>query len=166
MKDKAIHSFLTLPVELVYRILDKLDTFTILCSMLNVCTRINVIVDDYRQHPIINTLQSLGNQLDPQTIYYLANILRHDKKITKIRLGNSAISDIGTRYLANVLQYNTTLITLDIRYNKIGPAGAQYLANALSYNTVELAINTFILNIPVTFNIDTHCATSWIQRNR
>ncbi|CAF1602452.1 unnamed protein product [Rotaria sordida] len=87
------------------------------------------------ERPTTNTLQSLGNQLDPQTIYYLANILQYDKKITKIRLGNSAISDIGTQYLANVLQHNTTLVTFDIRYNKIGPAGAQYLANALLYNT-------------------------------
>ncbi|CAF1251278.1 unnamed protein product [Rotaria sordida] len=98
MKDKAIHSFLTLPVELVYRILDKLDTFTILCSMLNVCTRINVIVDDYRQHPTLIKLDLRYNQ----------------------------IGRAGARYLAHGLQYNTTLTMLSLEQNSIDFQAGQY----------------------------------------
>ncbi|CAF1528430.1 unnamed protein product, partial [Adineta steineri] len=47
MPKQSIASFLTLPVELVYRILDHQDDFTIICSMTNVCQRFNSIVNSY-----------------------------------------------------------------------------------------------------------------------
>jgi hypothetical protein len=47
MSEKFVPDFLTLPVELVYRILDNLDEYTVLCSMRNVSTRINAIVNSY-----------------------------------------------------------------------------------------------------------------------
>ncbi|CAF1258628.1 unnamed protein product [Rotaria sp. Silwood1] len=136
MTDKVIPSFLTLPVELIYRILDNLDIFTILCSIFNVSTRINQIVDSYRQHKTTNTLQSLGNPLDPQTIYYLVNILQHDKTLRTLYLGYNAISDEGTQYLANVLHHNTSLTTLNLWGNGISSIGARHLANALQHNKV------------------------------
>ena len=43
---------LALPVELVYRILDHLDDFTILCSTRNVCTRWNMITDTYHRYQV------------------------------------------------------------------------------------------------------------------
>jgi hypothetical protein len=57
MSNKTKPSLITLPVELVYRILDKLDNFTILCSMLNVCTRINAIVNTYHRYQVNIFLQ-------------------------------------------------------------------------------------------------------------
>ncbi len=50
--DRNITSFHTLPVELVYRILDKLDTLTILLSCRNVCTRFNAITDSYYRYQV------------------------------------------------------------------------------------------------------------------
>jgi hypothetical protein len=52
MTNKVIPSLLTLPVELIYRILDQLDVLNILLSMRNVCTRINTIVDDYHRDKV------------------------------------------------------------------------------------------------------------------
>ncbi len=52
MSDKFISSLLTLPVNLVYHILDNLDEFTILCSMRNVSRRINAIVDSYHRYQV------------------------------------------------------------------------------------------------------------------
>ncbi len=52
MSNKITLSLITLPVELVYRILDKLDDFTIFCSMQNVCTRINAIVNTYHRYQV------------------------------------------------------------------------------------------------------------------
>jgi hypothetical protein len=52
MSKKIILSLLTLPVELVYRILDKMDDWTMLCSMQNVCTQINTIVDTYHRYQV------------------------------------------------------------------------------------------------------------------
>ncbi|CAF4614576.1 unnamed protein product, partial [Rotaria sp. Silwood2] len=43
------HSMLTIPANLVHRILDHLDDFTILCSVRNVCTGLNVITEAYHR---------------------------------------------------------------------------------------------------------------------
>ena len=43
-------TFLTLPVELVYRILDHLDDWSLICSIRNVSTRINRIIDNYDRY--------------------------------------------------------------------------------------------------------------------
>jgi hypothetical protein len=45
-------SLLTLPVETVYRILDNLDELTILCSVRDVCTRLNLITDTYHRYKV------------------------------------------------------------------------------------------------------------------
>jgi hypothetical protein len=45
-------SLLTLPVELVYRILDKLDQLSILLSVQNVCVRLNTIANTYHRYQV------------------------------------------------------------------------------------------------------------------
>ncbi|CAF1321440.1 unnamed protein product, partial [Rotaria sp. Silwood1] len=47
MANKVPSSFLGLPVEIVYRILDNLNEFTLVCSVRDVCTRLNMITDTY-----------------------------------------------------------------------------------------------------------------------
>ncbi len=42
----------TLPVELVYRILDNLDNFTLFVACRNVCTRLNTIIDTYHRYQV------------------------------------------------------------------------------------------------------------------
>jgi len=53
MSNKKIPSLLTLPVELVYQILDKLDYMTILLSCRNVCKKLNDIIDMYHPYRVI-----------------------------------------------------------------------------------------------------------------
>ncbi|CAF4428045.1 unnamed protein product, partial [Rotaria magnacalcarata] len=43
-------SLVSLPIELVYRILDNLDDLTILMSLRNVCSRLNLIIDTYHRY--------------------------------------------------------------------------------------------------------------------
>ncbi len=52
MWEKVTSSFLTLPVELVYRVLDYVDDATLFCSALNVCTRLNAIIDTYHRYQV------------------------------------------------------------------------------------------------------------------
>ena len=52
MSNTNTHSLHTLPVELVYRVLDKLSLYEIVCSMLNVCTRLNAIVNSYHRDEV------------------------------------------------------------------------------------------------------------------
>jgi hypothetical protein len=47
-----VSSFLTLPVELVYRILDNLNDQTIFLSLINVCTRLNTIINTYDPYKV------------------------------------------------------------------------------------------------------------------
>ncbi len=47
-----VSSFLTLPVELVYRILDNLNDQTIFLSLINVCTRLNTIINTYYPYKV------------------------------------------------------------------------------------------------------------------
>lgn len=52
MCDNIKLSFLTLPVGLIYRILDHLDEFAILSSVCNVCERLNSILDTYHRYKV------------------------------------------------------------------------------------------------------------------
>ena len=52
MSNKINLTFLTLPVELVYRILDYLDDWSLICSIRNVSTRINRIIDNYHRYQV------------------------------------------------------------------------------------------------------------------
>lgn len=45
-------SLITLPIELVYRILDHLNDITILCSIRNVCTKLNTIIETYHRYEV------------------------------------------------------------------------------------------------------------------
>ena len=51
-----MYTFSTLPIELVYRILDHLSDFTLFCSMQNVCQRFNQILNTYHRYQV--SLQS------------------------------------------------------------------------------------------------------------
>jgi hypothetical protein len=52
MSEKATISFLTLPVEIVYRILDNLNELSLLISTRDVCTRLNAIIDSYHPYKV------------------------------------------------------------------------------------------------------------------
>ena len=45
-------SLLTLPVELVYRILDNLNDRSLFTSVRNVCTRLDLIIDTYHRYRV------------------------------------------------------------------------------------------------------------------
>ncbi len=45
-------SLLTLPIELVYRILDNVSDKTIVLSLINVCTRLNTIISTYHRYKV------------------------------------------------------------------------------------------------------------------
>ncbi|CAF3343663.1 unnamed protein product [Rotaria sp. Silwood1] len=87
MSDKVRSSLLALPVGLVYRILDKLDELTILCSVRNVCTQLNEITDTYDRYQAlqfeIDELTRRRNSLD-----FNLNIALEDKETHLDRIRN------------------------------------------------------------------------------
>ncbi len=52
MSNKVTPSLVTVPVEIVYRILDNLDGWTIFLSFRDICTRLNAIVDTYYPYQV------------------------------------------------------------------------------------------------------------------
>ena len=61
MSTKVTWSFLTLPVELVYRIFDHLKPVTIFQSCRNICTRLNNIIDTYEPYQVNVILHYIFN---------------------------------------------------------------------------------------------------------
>jgi hypothetical protein len=53
ISNKIMWSLHTLPVELVYQILDNLDPITIIRSCRNVCIRLNAITDTYNLFQVV-----------------------------------------------------------------------------------------------------------------
>jgi hypothetical protein len=93
MSDKMNPPFLTLPVELVYRILDNLDELTILCAMQNVCTRTNAILNTYHRYQV----NIIFNTLYFSTIflidYYFLPLSSSLLDKTKTNVKNTGIKD-------------------------------------------------------------------------
>ncbi|CAF4694354.1 unnamed protein product, partial [Rotaria sp. Silwood2] len=50
MCDKIPATLLTIPVDIVYRILGKLSDLTIIISVRNVCERLDIITDAYHRY--------------------------------------------------------------------------------------------------------------------
>jgi hypothetical protein len=78
MSDNIIPSFITLSVELVYRILDKMDGCTMLCSMQSVCTRIDTILHTYHRYQVnfffnlMSHLYHLESIIHSYTLYIIS----------------------------------------------------------------------------------------------
>ncbi len=74
MSNQVPASLQSLPVELVYRIMDNLDELTILLTFRNVCTRLRQITDTY--HPYqVNDFHI--------TISYLMISISHGNSVSK-----------------------------------------------------------------------------------
>lgn len=52
MSNQTVLSLHTLPVPLVYHILDHLSEIALLVSMYNVCQRLNTIIDSYHRYQV------------------------------------------------------------------------------------------------------------------
>ncbi|CAF2064576.1 unnamed protein product [Rotaria magnacalcarata] len=134
---------LTLPVELVYMIFDKLSDFTIICSLRQVCTRLNMIMDTYTRYQTLTTLDLGHNYMQDEGAQYFADALRNNTTLTTLNLGINRIGNLGAQYLAGALQNNTTLTILNLSISHIENLGAQYLAWALQNNTVSIAFFSY-----------------------
>ena len=99
MSDKVFPSLLTLPVELVYRIMDHLDDLAVLCSIRNVCRRINTIVDTYYRY-----------QVNFSLIKYLS--IRVMQTLTTLNLSGKRITDRKAQQIASTLKYSKVSLGL------------------------------------------------------
>lgn len=62
-----------IPVEFVYGILDELDDFDVLCSMRNVCIRLDKIIESYPRYQTLTTCEISDEKLEklpPKNLVY------------------------------------------------------------------------------------------------
>ncbi|CAF0863842.1 unnamed protein product [Adineta ricciae] len=71
-----MHTFSTLPVELVYRIMDHQNGRTLFCSMQNICRRLNQILSTYQRYQTLTTLDLRWNQIGDEGAQHIADALR------------------------------------------------------------------------------------------
>ncbi len=72
----------TLPVELVYRILDNLNKKTIFLSLSNVCTRLNAIINTY--HPYQVNFSCISSKHSFKKILFFSPLTVHSFKTCSI----------------------------------------------------------------------------------
>ncbi|CAF4871098.1 unnamed protein product [Rotaria socialis] len=140
-------SLLTLPVELIHMIFDNLSDFTIICSLRQVCTRLNSIMDAYPGYQTLTEFHLNANHIGVDGGEHFADALRNNKTLLTLDLAGAGVGDEGAHLLAFALQDNTTLTTLDLGSNNINAEGAQYLADALRNNTTLTTLNLRVNDI-------------------
>ncbi|CAF1108905.1 unnamed protein product [Adineta ricciae] len=130
-----MHTFSTLPVEIVYRIMDHQNELTLFCSMQNISRRLNQILSTYERYRTLTTLDLGDNRLDAEGAQHIADALRTNTTLTTLNLSWNGIGAEGAKHIADALGTNATLTTLKLCRNGIGAEGAQHIADALRANT-------------------------------
>ncbi|CAF1108924.1 unnamed protein product [Adineta ricciae] len=157
-----MHTFSTLPVEIVYRIMDHQNELTLFCSMQNISRRLNQILSTYERYrglclysfsppPTPNATPTyhksgksislegtLKRDIPLQSIAIHSYILLfpHNQltTLTTLDLGDNRLDAEGAQHIADALRTNTTLTTLNLSWNGIGAEGAKHIADALGTN--------------------------------
>lgn len=104
---------------------------------------------DPNHHRIVRTswgsdtseIDMSNRKMSDADVLALANFLRGNTAITKLKLDYCSISTAGARALAEALKVNTTLNTLELGYNEFGAEGAVALSEALLVNTTLTSLH-------------------------
>ncbi|CAF1461499.1 unnamed protein product [Adineta ricciae] len=136
-----MHTFSTLPVEIVYRIMDHQNDETLFCSMQNISRRLNQILSTYERYRTLTELSLYWNGIGTKGAQHIANALRTNTTLTTLNLGYNRLGDGGAQHIADALGTNTTLATLILLDNGIGAEGAKHIADALRTNTTLTTLN-------------------------
>ncbi|CAF3784100.1 unnamed protein product [Rotaria magnacalcarata] len=140
MPEKISLKLDTLPVELIYRILDHLDALVILCSLQNINTRMNAIITSYQPFQAFATLDVGQRRLSYERFDW-ANIIRYNTTLTTMIFCKNNLDDRAIANLVRGLEHNSTLISFDLSYNRIKTAGARDIATVLKYNQTLETLN-------------------------
>ncbi|CAF0824377.1 unnamed protein product [Adineta steineri] len=147
MANQTIANFLTLPVELVYRILDHQSDFTLILTTLKVgfkCIRAigaQSLGDALQHNTALTTIDLWYNKIGHLGAQCLCNALQRNTTLTTLHLGYNKIGIVGAQIIGIALQHNRTLATLELSFNEIGDVGGQCLGSGLQHNTTLTTLN-------------------------
>ncbi|CAF1533707.1 unnamed protein product [Rotaria magnacalcarata] len=153
MSQNIPSNLLELPIELVYRVMDCLDNFTILYSMRNVCIRLNAIIETYNRYQKLNTLDVERQQIEALGVRYFFDALRtNNTTITALYWYDNGIKVRERQHVAHTLSNDTGDRTLCCANNNIPPLRAEQLADILQTNTVIISLfSLFLIVLHVFF---------------
>ncbi|CAF1093518.1 unnamed protein product [Adineta ricciae] len=135
-------SFHTLPIDLVYRILDQIESTSIFLARV-VCKRSDIIINSHHSYQTVTALELSHNVLGTDGAYYLATFSQNNKTIISLIYYFNGIHEQGAQYFGDVLRHNTTLTSLNIGSNNIDDDSIQHLANGLETNSVQYVLLIF-----------------------
>ncbi|CAF1091081.1 unnamed protein product [Adineta ricciae] len=130
----SMHTFSTLPVEILHRIMDHQNEQTLFCSMHNVCRRLNEILSSYERYRTLTKLDLSSNRIGAEGTRHIGDALPTNMTLTKLDLSSNQIGAEGTRHIGDALPTNMTLTKLDLSSNQIGAEGARHIGDALPTN--------------------------------
>lgn len=127
MAKKDSYSLHTLPVEIVYNILDQMDKSTILLSLRNVCLRLNTIIDTYQPYQSFNTTELSYDRFSDEKLQHLADVIMTNTVRQKYSC---------CLFYIFILQ---TLTALTLLTTETGDRGMQFISKAIQNNKVNIA---------------------------
>jgi hypothetical protein len=75
-KDFSLH---TLPVEIIYNIMDKMDELNIILSLRNVCSRLNLVIDSYKRYEAFKKLVMSYDRYSDEQLENLGSVIMTNK---------------------------------------------------------------------------------------
>jgi hypothetical protein len=110
---KQTQSLLTLPIEVIYYIFDKLDAKTILLSLRGVCTQLYALTNTYNKYRL--EINSISNR----NIHLICRLIRPEHVISLSLSGSSERPDKLTLFLSLIqIERFTRLHSLSLSYIK------------------------------------------------
>ena len=88
-----------------------------------------------RTNKVLKRLKLGDNKIGPEGARLLGEGLKHNQTLTQLHLGGNNVDVIGIKSIANALINNTTLTSLGLRDNGVGSDGMKALAETLKSNT-------------------------------
>ncbi|CAF4195086.1 unnamed protein product [Rotaria magnacalcarata] len=134
MSEKVSWSLLTLPIDIIYRILYQIDNFTIFCSIRGVCARVNAILVTYYRYQNLTTLVLKHYRIGNEDVQRLSTALKNDTTLTILSLNDNGVEALGTQYLADALPNNKMFTNAKFPSNRI--------CNELAWNSAYRSRNT------------------------
>ncbi|KAL0239497.1 hypothetical protein GEMRC1_009605 [Eukaryota sp. GEM-RC1] len=89
----------------------------------------------------ITKIKLRSNSIGSKGGIAIANSLKMNSTVTEISLNHNSIDDVCMIALAEMLKVNSTLIEIDLRNNSIGNEGAIALAHGLKLNSTLTKVN-------------------------
>lgn len=128
----------------------------------------------------LDTLVLSGNRLKDESMVHLGTLLSHTPTLTRLDIGNTAITHVGLQHLHTTIMDHTALTDrrlglrhLDISHNNLGPTSATLLASFLALcpqtthlHLEDIGISSYSLEIALCDAITSLCKLASLSLSR